>query len=173
MHCRLGYSARPQQSTGPGGLPVLFRVGVHSGLVGVRKGARNAIARFNVAGDTVHVAAKLQQEAAPSEIVNQRGDRQTLQVAAEIDTSKGESAVIADHPIDVYRLDARPDIIHHSDVARRYRFPLVNRIDELAALRERLPRAGERNSSIAIVGEAGIGKSRLSAAAVTGDWPPM
>ena len=39
---------------------------------------------------------------------------------------RGESAVIADHPIDVYRLDARPDIIHHNDVARRYRFPLVN-----------------------------------------------
>lgn len=80
--------------------------------------------------------------------------------------------MIADHPIDVYRLDARPDSIHHNDVARRYRFPLVNRLDELAALRERLPRAGGKSSSVAIVGEAGIGKSRLSAAAVTGALAP-
>src|SRR5215469_11448463 len=56
------------QSTGPGGDPVNFRVGVHSGLVGLRIGGRNAIARFDVAGATVHLAAKLQQEAAPGEV---------------------------------------------------------------------------------------------------------
>jgi class 3 adenylate cyclase len=56
------------QSTGPEGDPVNFRVGVHSGLVGLRKGGRNAIARFDVAGATVHVAAKLEQEAAPGEV---------------------------------------------------------------------------------------------------------
>ncbi len=160
------------KSTGPGGLPVLFRVGVHSGLVGVRKGARNAIARFNVAGATVHVAAKLQQEAAPSEVVVSAETAKLCRSPLKLTPLRREAAVIADHPIDVYRLDARPEIIHHNDVALRYRFPLVNRIDELAALRERLPRAGGRNSSIAIVGEAGIGKSRLAAAAVTGALAP-
>src|SRR5215831_12024151 len=59
---------RHSESSGPGGHPVSFRVGVHSGLVGLRKGGRKAIARFDVAGATVHVAAKLQQEAAPGEV---------------------------------------------------------------------------------------------------------
>src|ERR1700758_4075052 len=40
-------------STGLGGHPVALRVGVHSGLVGLRKGGRNAISRFDVAGATV------------------------------------------------------------------------------------------------------------------------
>src|SRR5215469_3425343 len=56
------------ESTGPRGHPVNFRVGVHSGLVGLRRGGRNAIYRFDVAGATVHVAAKLQQEGAPGEV---------------------------------------------------------------------------------------------------------
>src|ERR1700745_1374151 len=55
-------------ATGPGGQLVGFRVGVHSGLVGLRKGGRNAIYRFDVAGATVHVAAKLQQDGAPGEV---------------------------------------------------------------------------------------------------------
>src|SRR6266849_8412350 len=59
----------PSESTGPGGDPVSFRVGVHSGIVGVRKGGRNSISRFDVAGATVHVAAKLQQEASPGEVL--------------------------------------------------------------------------------------------------------
>jgi class 3 adenylate cyclase len=59
-----GHSA----ATGPGGHPVSFRVGVHSGLVGLRRGGRNAIYRFDVAGATVHVAAKLQQDGAPGEV---------------------------------------------------------------------------------------------------------
>src|ERR1700745_3650515 len=57
------------ESTGPGGHPVNFRVGVHSGLVGLRKGGRNAIYRFDVAGATVHVAAKLQQTASPGAVL--------------------------------------------------------------------------------------------------------
>src|SRR3954452_16821647 len=57
------------ESTGPRGHPVKFRVGVHSGLVGLRKGGRNAIYRFDVAGATVHVAAKLQQKASPGEVL--------------------------------------------------------------------------------------------------------
>lgn len=160
------------ESTGPGGLPVTFRVGVHSGLVGVRKGARNAIARFNVAGATVHVAAKLQQTAEPGEVVVSAEAAGLCRSPLKLTPLKRESAMVADRPVDVYRLDARPDSIHHNDVARRYRFPLVNRLGELAALRERLPGAGVKSSSVAIVGEAGIGKSRLAAAAVTGALSP-
>src|ERR1700753_944620 len=55
-------------ATGPGGQAGNFRVVVHAGLVGRRKGGRNAIYRFDVAGATVHVAAKLQQEGTPGEV---------------------------------------------------------------------------------------------------------
>ena len=154
------------ESTGPGGNPVTFRVGVHSGLVGVRKGGRNAISRFDVAGATVHVAAKLQQEASPGEVLVSAETAKLCRSPLDLTPDKA-SPVIADRAIEVYRLTARPNDIDHNDVARRYQNPIVNRFDELAALRERLPRWGGKSGSVAVIGEAGIGKSRLAAAAMT------
>jgi class 3 adenylate cyclase/tetratricopeptide (TPR) repeat protein len=154
------------ESTGPGGIPVTFRVGVHSGLVGVRKGGRNAIARFDVAGATVHLAAKLQQQAAPGEILLSGETAKLCRSPLDL-TPLVISAASADRPSEAYRLNARPNDVDYNDVARRYQNPVVDRIDELAALRERLPRSGGRSSSVALIGESGIGKSRLAAAALT------
>jgi predicted ATPase len=77
------------------------------------------------------------------------------------------SAAIADRAIEIFRLNARPNDVGHNDVARRYQNPIVDRVDELAALRERLPRSGGESSSVALIGEPGIGKSRLATAAMT------
>ena len=160
----------PSESTGPGGDPVSFRVGVHSGLVGVRKGGRNSISRFDVAGATVHVAAKLQQEASPGEVLVSAETVKLCRSPLDLTPQKA-SAVIADRAIRVYGLSARPADIDHNDVARRYQNRIVNRFDELAALRERLPRRDGRSCSVAVIGEPGIGKSRL-AAATTGALTP-
>ena len=82
-------------------------------------------------------------------------------------TARKTSSGIADRLIEVYRLNARPDDVDHNDVARRYQNPIVDRVDELAALRERLPRLGGKSCSVALLGEPGIGKSRLATAAMT------
>src|SRR6516165_6674840 len=122
------------ESTGPGGDPVNFRVGVHSGLVGLRRGGRNAIARFDVAGATVHVAAKLQQEAAPGEVRVSAETAKLCRSPLDLALHKTSSG-IADRVIEVYTLNARPNDVDHNDVAPRYQNPIVNRVDELAALR--------------------------------------
>jgi class 3 adenylate cyclase/tetratricopeptide (TPR) repeat protein len=156
----------PSESTGPGGDPVTFRVAVHSGLVGVRKGGRNAISRFDVAGTTVHVAAKLQQVASPGEILVSAETAKLCRSPLDL-TSHKASPVIADRVIRVHGLSAKPADIDHNDVARRYQNRIVNRFDELAALHERMPRRDGRSCSVAVIGEPGIGKSRLAAAAMT------
>jgi class 3 adenylate cyclase/tetratricopeptide (TPR) repeat protein len=153
-----GHSA----ATGPGGRPVNFRVGVHSGLVGLRKGGRNAIYRFDVAGATVHVAAKLQQEGTPGEV---RLTAETVRLCRS--PLELTPCVSSDQALEVHRLNARPRDVDHNDVARRYQNPIVGRTEELAALRERLPRSGAKSTSVALVGEPGIGKSRLAAAAMS------
>ena len=150
-------------ATGPGGHPVKFRVGVHSGLVGLRKGGRNAIYRFDVAGSTVHVAAKLQQEASPGEVRLTAETARLCRSPLEL-TPHGKALSQA---VEVYRLNARPRDVDHNVVARRYQNPIVGRADELAALRDLLPRPGGRSASLALIGEPGIGKSRLAAAAMT------
>jgi class 3 adenylate cyclase/tetratricopeptide (TPR) repeat protein len=154
------------ESTGPGGHPVTFRVGVHSGLVGLRKGGRNALSRFDVAGATVHLAAKLQQQASPGEVLVSAETAKLCRSPLDV-TPHEASAAIANRVIEVYRLNARPNDVHQNDVARRYQNPIVDRVDELATLRERLPRWGGKSSSVGLIGEAGIGKSRFAAAAMT------
>ncbi|MBV9564509.1 MAG: AAA family ATPase [Bradyrhizobium sp.] len=155
-----------REATGPGGDPVNFRVGIHSGLVGLRKGGPDAIYRFDVAGATVHVAAKLQQESSPGEVRLSAETaelcRSPLELAACMTPAR-----IGNRLIEVYRLNARPRDVDHNVVARRYQTAIVNRVNELAALRERLPRWGGRSRSIALLGEPGIGKSRLATAAMT------
>src|SRR5215475_1768006 len=110
---------RHSQSTGPGGHPVNFRVGVHSGLVGLRKGGRNAIHRFDVAGATVHVAAKLQQKASPREVLLSAETAKLCRSPLDLTTCKTSSG-IADRLIQIYRLNARPRGIDHKHVAHRY-----------------------------------------------------
>ena len=155
----------PGESSGPRGNPVLFRVGIHSGLVGVRKAAHKGISRFDVAGATVHVAAKLQQDARPGEILISGETVKLCRSPLDL-APQSASSPNADPPIKAHRLKARPNDINHSDVARRYRAPIVGRLDELKALRERLPHWGGKSCSVALIGEAGIGKSRLAAAAM-------
>src|ERR1700746_1853180 len=106
-----GHSA----ATGPGGQPVNFRVGVHSGLVGLRKGGRNAIYRFDVAGATVHVAAKLQQEAAAGEVRVSGASAKLCRSPLDL-TARNASSGIADRTIEVYRLNARPKGVDQNDV---------------------------------------------------------
>src|ERR1700759_324847 len=153
-----GHSA----ATGPGGHPVNFRVGVHSGLVGLRKGGRNAIYRFDVAGGTGHVAAKVQQAAPAGEVrltaETARLCRSPLELAPH--AAMGDA-------VQTYGLKARPRDVDYNDVARRYQNPIVGRAREREALHERLPKPGGRNASLAVIGEPGIGKSRLAAAALT------
>jgi len=56
-------------ATGPQGDAVQFRVGVHCGLVGLRQVHLEGRFRFDIAGTTVHIAAKLQQGARPGEAI--------------------------------------------------------------------------------------------------------
>jgi class 3 adenylate cyclase len=69
-------------STGLGGHPVALRVGVHSGLVGLRKGGRNAISRFDVAGATVARRRQVAAEGVSWRGPDQRRDCRAVQIAA-------------------------------------------------------------------------------------------
>ena len=159
---------RHREATGPGGHPVCFRVGVHSGLVGLRKGGRNAKYPFDVAGATVHVAAKLQKQASPGEVRVSAETAKLCRSPLDLTPHKNSSG-ISDHVVEAYRLNARPRDVDQNDVARRYQSPIVNRFEELQAIRERLPQRGGKTASVALIGEPGIGKSRLAAAAMSDD----
>lgn len=146
---------------GPDGRPVRFRVGVHSGLAAMRQVTRDGRSYFNTVGATVHIAAKLQQCAPPGEVLI--SDQTAMLCRSRLSVTPQEpSPALAALQTRVLRLDARPEALDHRDLARRYRSPMIGRHPERAALREALPRAGGHSATVALIGEPGVGKSRLA-----------
>ncbi len=114
-------------------------------------------------GDAVNVAARLEQAAASGEVLI--GEPTFAIVRNAVDVEEVEPLVLKGkaQPVQAYRLlgvHAAPD--------RRHDAPFVGRAPELARLQAAWERAGaERNCVLfTIVGDAGIGKSRLAEAFV-------
>jgi class 3 adenylate cyclase/tetratricopeptide (TPR) repeat protein len=135
---------------------VELRIGVNTGEVVAGEG------ELAVTGDAVNVAARLEQTAEPGEIL--LGDATYRLVAAAVDVERLEPLVLRGkaEPVAAYRLLAvKPGA---EPFIRRLDLPLVGRRNELAALRREFERAraGETCRLVTVIGEAGIGKSRLS-----------
>lgn len=137
-------------------LGVAVRVGVATGLVAVKAG--------QPVGLSVHLAARLQQTAAPGTVCVSESTRR--QVAHAFDL-----VLVEDRPplkgIDVaeaiYRVSGpRPELQDHRPARLPALTPLVGREDELDALQRHWDqtRVGE-GRLVVVSGEAGMGKSRL------------
>lgn len=143
---------------GPSGRPIEFRVGVHSGLVffWYEDG------RARAAGVPVHLAAGLQKAAPPGGVWI---STKTLSLCRSklVVTPQPLPPALGDFNIDVLRLEARPRGLTDSEFARRYTSPIVGRAEQMQVLRRSLPGA-EEQGAVAMIGDPGIGKSRLAAA---------
>ncbi|MFL6846513.1 MAG: ATP-binding protein [Allosphingosinicella sp.] len=153
---------------GPDGSPVRFRIGIHSGLVALRSVRRGGRFRLDTVGATVHIAAKLQQSAAPGGIVISAEAARLCR--SELDLSPRPVPPVLDRvTAGVFGLESKPEGRRGSELERRYSGKMIGRRRELAQLCKALPRRGSRSgrsAALAIVGEPGIGKSRLAAAVV-------
>jgi class 3 adenylate cyclase/tetratricopeptide (TPR) repeat protein len=149
---------------GPDGLPVRFRVGVHSGLASVRRIDRGSGPVFDTIGATVNIAAKLEQNAPTGAILVSAQAMRLCRSRLTV-TAHAPSPTFGAVQIEAFRLESGPDRRHESDFLLRYRSPMIGREGELASLRDRLPREGAPNRAVALLGEAGIGKSPVVAAA--------
>jgi len=149
---------------GPDGRPVQFRVGVHSGLVALRKVRRGGRSRLDTVGATVHIAAKLQQNAAPGGILVSAEAVRLCRTRLDL-APRPTPPVLDRMTTNVFSLERRPAGRKGSELEHRYTVPMIGRQPELARLRKYLPRRGGASAAVAIVGEPGIGKSRLAAAA--------
>src|SRR6266540_394014 len=145
------------------GLAVHFRVGLNSGEVVVRGINNDLHMDYSAIGQTVHLAARMEQLAMPGSI---------LLTPATLRLVEGLVQVYALGPMPVKGL-VEPvevaELVGVSALRRRLQAAVgrgltrfVGRQQELAALRQALEHAGAGHGQVvAVVGEAGVGKSRL------------
>jgi class 3 adenylate cyclase/tetratricopeptide (TPR) repeat protein len=145
------------------GLNVQIRVGVNSGEVIVHSIRKDLELDYTVVGLTAHLAARMEQIATPGTIVI-TPDVQRL-VEGYVDVSPLGAVPIKglSTPLEVYQLigaSSARSRVQASAARGLTRF--VGRGDEIATLHETLQLAqGGQGQVVAVIGEAGIGKSRL------------
>lgn len=146
------------------GLAFEVRVGINTGLSVLTTVGDATKAEYTAMGDTANVAARLQSLARPNTVLI--GEDTYSLVRHHVDVEpRGEVAVKGrERRIRAYEVVATKSVRGHDRGLDGLSSPLVGRTREVAAARERLAglRAG-RGAMIAIVGEAGLGKSRLAA----------
>jgi len=145
------------------GVPLHIRIGVNSGEVVVRSIGSDLRMDYTAVGQTTHLAARLEQMAMPGSILV---SPDTLDLAEGFVVVKplGERPVKGlEDPIEVFEVvgagTARSRL---QATAARGLTRFVGRDTELEQLRQalELARAG-RGQVVAVVGDAGVGKSRL------------
>jgi class 3 adenylate cyclase/tetratricopeptide (TPR) repeat protein len=145
------------------GLEMLARVGLHSGEVVVRSIGNDLHMAYSAVGQTTHLAARMEQLATPGSI---RLTAATLRLAEGLVqvNALGQFPVkgLAE-PVEVFELVGASTIRRRLQAsAARGLTRFVGRQQELAALQQALERAGAGHGQVvALVGEAGVGKSRL------------
>ncbi len=149
----------------PGGAQLAARIGIATGMVVVD--GRHGDAE-SLTGGTPNLAARLQGVAEPGQVVIAADTRVLVGDLFDLD-SLGEQAVKGlPAPVPVFRVRgerlqlSRFEAQHAGDLA-----PMIGREFELALLAERWERARKHEGqAVLLVGEPGIGKSRIAAALI-------
>jgi class 3 adenylate cyclase/tetratricopeptide (TPR) repeat protein len=138
------------------GVKIATRTGINTGEVIAGDASQG---ESFVVGDAVNVAARLQQSAAPGEILIGATTYRLVRDAITAATMrtvevKGKTEAVESWSV----LEITPEPI----VARRLESPLIGREEELAAVEAALARARDGSCRLlTVMGPAGVGKSRL------------
>jgi class 3 adenylate cyclase/tetratricopeptide (TPR) repeat protein len=143
------------------GIEFRMRIGLNSGTVVVGKIGDNLRMDYTAQGDTVNLAARLEQASRPGAVLVSEATRRLAERAFTFQalpplTVKGKEAPILAHEVTgISERRARIEVATELT-------PLVGRERELVHLRQAIERVRQgRGEVVGIVGEAGVGKSRI------------
>jgi class 3 adenylate cyclase/tetratricopeptide (TPR) repeat protein len=145
------------------GIDVQIRVGLNSGAVVVRSIGNDLHMDYTAVGQTTHLAARLEQLARPGTTLLTGDTLRLVEGYVEVNPLGPVPVKGLHEPIEVYELRrAGPVRSRFHAAAERGLTRFVGREGELEQLRQALGRASSSHGQVvAIVGEPGVGKSRL------------
>ena len=154
------YAAEVQRSHG---VPVQIRVGLNAGEVVVRAIGSDLHMDYTAVGQTTHLAARMEQMAMPGSILLTQAVLRLAEGYVQVTPLGPVSVKGLAAPVDVFELVGASGIRRRLQAtAARGLTRFVGRDTEFAALVQALERAGAGHGQVvAVVGEAGVGKSRL------------
>ncbi|MBP2294530.1 ATP-binding protein [Azospirillum rugosum] len=140
------------------------RVGISSGEVVAQVVESGVWTDYRTVGETVHVAAKLQQRAEPNSVLLSRGTVDLVPTGLTVRPAGTLRLAAAAEPVAAHALESVRAMRRTAmDMLSSDGNLFVGRQQELAELTEALHRAQEGEGAfILLSGEAGIGKSRLT-----------
>ncbi|HEY7495974.1 MAG TPA: adenylate/guanylate cyclase domain-containing protein, partial [Candidatus Tectomicrobia bacterium] len=145
------------------GCELRIRVGLNSGEVVVRAIGNDLHMDYSAVGETTHLAARMEQLALPGTIRLTPTALRLVEGLVRVQALGPIPVKGLPEPLEVFELTGASDIRHRLQAAvARGLTRFVGRQQELLALQQALERAGAGHGQVvALVGEAGVGKSRL------------
>ena len=144
------------------GVEMRLRIGLNTGLVVVGRIGDDLRMDYTAVGETTNLAARMQSLAEPGSILATGATHRLVEGYVRSEARGPVEVKGLSEPVAAYRITGRRRRTRLEVSAERGLSPLVGRDRELAVLRERLERAQQgRGQVVSIVGEPGVGKSRL------------
>ena len=145
------------------GIPIQIRVGVNSGEVVVRSIGSDLKMDYTAVGQTTHLAARMEQMAMPGSILMTADTLSLTEGFVQVKPLGPVNVKGLTEPVEVYEITgAGPARSRLQAAAARGLTRFVGRSAEFETLCQALERAGAgRGQVVALVGEPGVGKSRL------------
>jgi class 3 adenylate cyclase len=164
VHAALAVRAQVGQLQTPDGRRLQSHIGIATGLVVVGEIIGDGAAQERaIVGETPNLAARLQALALPDTILISDATRQLLGNLFDLDEMGAQELKGISRPVPVWRVRAEATVESRFAATRAgSSLPFLGRAHEMGLLMERWDRArlGE-GEIVTVIGEAGIGKSRI------------